>query len=72
MFRNKTQKIKEKIIKNNKLNSIEDTINYIKKFVSKMDKQHLDIIENHILKKPKSDALDLWLQIIEERKKELK
>ena len=72
MFKDKKTKIKEKIIKNNKLNSIEDTINYIKKFISKMDKEHLDIIENHILKKPKSDALDLWLQIIEERKKELK
>ena len=71
MFKNKKEEIKRKIIKEQKLNSIEDTIKYIQKIVSKMNKEQLDVIEKHLLKKPKSEAIDLWLQIIEEKREGL-
>jgi hypothetical protein len=63
----KEKKIKEvsgKLIKKEKLDSIEETIKYIQKIVSKMNKEQLDATERYILKKPKSEATDLWLQII--------
>lgn len=68
---NKREKIRKNIIKNEKLDTIEKTIQYITKIVKFMDKEKLEATELYILKKPKFEATDLWLKIIDDRKKEL-